>query len=281
MVGAGDLIHNDILNVEMFDSDVFFCNAWNINGSFQANVDYLESTQSSRIICVVDYYNEVQRRRFIDAFKGRFHHIDGHGGHVPHFTVAELEELLVEGGEAVNIHEKSETMLPFKDAKYFLEHGYFPGYKAASSYLTGRIYMPSRALTSEEIAEITELFIKNIRTAKVGRSNQITLDIENLEDMSLSELQEIATCLQYEKEMPLNMKGRICMNMRSWRSLVSLEIVMRKVSVDFFESIIDATIPDKKAYADRVIEGIRNDMRRGDIFGQFAKYRTLNKLLKI
>lgn len=290
MVGAGDLIHDEFLNVEMFTSDVFFCNAWDINGSFQANVDYLENEGLPRIICVVDYHDHVQRRRFIDAFKGRFRLIDGHSGHVPHFTVAELEELLCVGGEAMNIHEKSETMLPLKDAKYFLKTGHFPGFIAKHSYLTGRIYdsetSPNRGLTDEQVTEVERLFIESIRTSissnKFGLPNQISLStdiLENLERMGLTSLQEIATCLHYERSMPLNMKGSILMNMRSWKDTSHLEIVMKKVDVDFFDWT-ESSIETQQRAA-RVIEGIRLDMERGDIFGQCAKYKTLIKLSKI
>lgn len=294
MVGAGDLIHNEFLNVEMFTSDVFFCNAWDVNGSFQANIDYLENEGLPRIICVVDYNDDVQRRRFIDAFKGRFYLIDGHGGHVPHFTVAELEELLCVGGDAMNIHEKSETMLPLKDAKYFLQNGHFPGYTARHSYFTGRIYNSEVSLgqrkygplTDEEVAELEQVFIENIRatvrSTKFGLPNQISLDtdiLENLERMGLSSLQQIATCLYYEKSMPLNMKGRICMNMRAWKDVTQLEIVMKKVSVDFFEWTEYNLETQERAY--RIIEAIQRDMERGDIFGQCAKYKTLQKLAKI
>lgn len=281
MVGAGDLMHNGLLNVEKFTSDVFFCNAWDMNSSFQSNIQYLEDTKYNRVICVVDYYNEVQRRRFIDAFKGRFSLIDGHDSHVPHFTVGELAELLADGGTAMNIHEKSETMLPLSDAKYFLENNYFP-HTYHHWYLNGRIYKQTGRLTEEEITELQQGFIENIRatvrSTKFGLPNQISLDeniLENLERMSLSELQEIATCFQYEKQMPLNMKGRICMNMRSWKDTSYLEIVMTKTP--FFDSIV--TNLDNNERVDRIIEAIRLDMENGYIFGQCAKYKTLLKVL--
>ena len=285
MVGAGDLIHDGILNVEKFsESDVFFCNAWDIDGSFKANIDYLEAMQYNKIICVVDYHDYTQRRRFIEAFKGRFYMIDGHGGHVPHFTVAELEELLTEGGEAVNIHEKSETMLPLKDAKYFLENGFFPGYIASHSYLTGRIYdktcVPlTYGITDTQTAELEQLFIENIRTCSrrtyLNMPSPITLDtdiLENLHLLSLSDLQQIAACFHYHKEMPLNMRGRICMNARTWRHGYFLEIVLKKVPIDFTPGS-----PMDELRVARIVEAIKRDMERKDLVGQWAKYRTLTK----
>ena len=269
MVGAGDLIHNGIPNVQMFDSDIFFCNAWDDHGSLQANIDWLEQNNSTKLICVVDYYKEDQRRRFIDTFKGLFRFIDGHGGHVPHFTVRELEELLAEDGEAVNIHEKSETMLPLNSAMYFLKDGQFP---YSQSYLTGRIYGGSlEGLELLFIAKIQQIY----RTAR-----QITIQpdiLENLTLLSLADLQQIACCLLYDREMPLNMKGNICMNMRSWRDCSQLEIVMKKVPVDFFDG---SFVSESTARADYIIEAIKRDMASGDILGQFAKYRTLKKLSK-
>jgi hypothetical protein len=285
MVGAGDLIHDGVLNVEKFvGSDVFLCNAWDVDGSFKANVDYLEAHQYNKIICVADYNSYTERRRFIDAFKGRFYMIDGHGGHVPHFTVAELEELLAEGGEAVNIHEKSETMLPLKDAKYFLENGFFPGYIASHSYLTGRIYDTSRTplsygITDVQTVELEQLFIEHIRQCSrltyLNMPSPITLDtdiLENLHLLSLQDLQQIAACFHYHKQMPLNMRGRICMNARTWREGYFLEIVLKKVAIDFTPGS-----PMDEIRVVRIVEAIKRDMERKDLVGQWAKYRTLTK----
>lgn len=283
MVGAGDLNHNDMPNVQQFSHDVFFCNAWDMHGSFQTNIDWIEKNESTKIICVVDYYDEDQRNKFIELFKGRFHLIDGHGGHVPHFTILELERLLAEGGEAVNIHEKSESMMPIDDAKYYFENGYFPGFAPSPAYLTSRIYIPSRSMSQEEVRELERLFIAKINHLEKSLT-QITIQtdiLENLSLLSLADLQQILACLQYEKQMPINMNGHICMNMRIWQDLTRLEIVIKKVPVDFFDAEINDKDFDtaKKARADYIIEAIRQDMENGNILGQFAKYRTLKKLL--
>ena len=282
MVGAGDLNHNDIPNVEFFSHNVFFCNAWDVNGSFQENIDWLERNNSNKIICVVDYNNMEQRQRFINTFKGKFYLIDGHGGHVPHFTIAELEKLLMLNGEAVNIHEKSETMIKLSDMEYFLTNGNYPGYIAAKSYLTARIYVPGQVFTQEQEDDLHVRFTEKIQIA-ASKAMQISIQtniLENLSLLRLSDLQQIMCCLLYENEMPLNMKGHICMNMRIWQDTSQLEIVLKKIDVDFFEDLV-ANLENKadQAHADRVIEAIRRDMARGDIYGQHAKYRTL-KLVK-
>jgi hypothetical protein len=70
------------------------------------------------------------------------------------------------------------------------------------------------------------------------------------------------------------------MNMRIWQDTSQLEIVLKKIDVDFFEDLV-ANLENKanQAHAYRIIQAIRRDMERGDIYGQHAKYRTL-KLIK-
>ena len=110
IMGAGDLDQNG-LNVDQFSMfDVFYCEPWDNHGSLRRNVEQLlTSYKKKKIICFLNHYSPAHRKAFVDLFKGRFKYIDGYGGHTPHFEVHELEQLLVPGGEAVNIDEPSES----------------------------------------------------------------------------------------------------------------------------------------------------------------------------
>jgi hypothetical protein len=201
-----------------------------------------------------------------------------------HISFLPAVHKMAEGGEAVNIHEKSETMLPLKDAKYFLENGFFPGYIASHSYLTGRIYdktsVPlSYGITDVQNAELEQLFIQHIRDCSrltyLNMPSPISLDtdiLENLHLLGLPDLQQIAACFHYHKQMPLNMRGRICMNARTWREGYYLEIVLKKVPIDFTPGS-----PMDELRVAHIVEAIKRDMERKDLVGQWAKYRTLTK----
>jgi hypothetical protein len=173
MVGAGDLEHGGMPNTQLFHQfDVFFCNGWDINGSLQRNVDYINTHYpDQKVICVLDYAKPDQVERFISLFAGCFTLIDGHGGHTPHFTINELRLLLAEGGEAVNIYEKSESLISTDDLSFWLDKGYFPFRCASYTYLNSRIYnknSPRYELPSEEEAEFRLKFLEKVKERYEG-----------------------------------------------------------------------------------------------------------------
>jgi len=271
MVGAGDLNHGGIPNTQKFSHNVFFCNGWDWNGSFQDNIDYVTKNKK-KVICRVDYTILEERKAFIDLFKGRFSLIDGHGGHTPHFSVDELRQLLCEGGEAVNIHETSESLLPYEDALYYLDKGYF---RRVGHTYPNRVYLTSRIipLTPTTESELHARFLEKVRIAMID-SEYISLE-GNPANLSLRQLQEVLTCFSYDSEIPLNMRGSIRMNQRCWRDDPILELVLNKIPIDYMTELENNGNIEKRAM---IIERIKEDIDAGFILGQRAKYRTLRRL---
>ena len=267
MVGAGDLSHGGIPNVNFFTHNVFFCNAWDDNGSLQENVNYLNE-HKNKIVCVVDYEKKEQMKKFIELFKGRFILIDGHGGHTPHFTVHEYNQLLAIGGEAMNIDERSECIITEKEMKTYLTKGILPGMNPNRRILTSRIHN----MTEEH--SLRALMIEKIQQY----SDKIVLEDINLLSLQTADLQYLLSAFLYEREIPLNMKGVIRMNQRVWKNDPSLELVLKKIPVDFMESLIETSA--NKDRANTIVAKIKEEIESGFVFGSRAKYNTLKRLLK-
>lgn len=282
MVGAGDLCHGGIPNVQKFSHDVFFCNAWDDIGSFQENVDYLE-THRNKVVCVVDYNDKEQMNKFISMFSSRFYLIDGHGGHTPHFTVHEHSKLLADYGEAVNIYERSENLITERDIITYLTSDPLVNPLANShanpltySFFTSRIHM-----LGQGEGLIRRLLIEKIQS-QISTSEHIVLDKDiHLSALKIPELQDIMVSFMYEKEMPLNMKGVIKMAQRVWKTFPSLELVLQKVPINFMETIMSHAPQPAKARAEMIVLKIKEDLDRGAIFGAHAKYKTLMHLLRV
>lgn len=285
MVGAGDLEHGGIPNVEKFHQfDVFFCNGWDIEGSLQRNVDYInEFFPGKKVICVVDYNNKDELARFMNVFSERFILIDGHGGHTPHFTVSELRKLMVVGGEAMNIFEQSENMMPLEDIIFWLENGYPRTFVHSNTLLTARIYSsntPSRSLTTEQTDDLRHRFTKNI--LGVNKTNKRTVIsaelLDNLPSLSLENLQHILVSVMYDIYIHLDMLAVVRMNKRLWRENASVDLVLKKVPVNYMEEKVamcqDAVLKDR---AVRIITKIKEELESGMTFPPAAKYNTLLK----
>jgi hypothetical protein len=283
MVGAGDLEHGGIPNTQLFHQfDVFFCNAWDINGSLQRNVDYINThCPEQKVICVVDYKEKPQVERFISLFASCFTLIDGHGGHTPHFTIDELRRLLAEGGEAVNIYEKSESLISTDDLSFWLDKGYFPFRCASHTYLNSRIYnknSPRYELPSEEEAEFRLKFLEKVKERYEGvRRIVVSRELlENLEFLPLSTLQEILVSIMFDSQIHLDMMGEVRMNKRVWRDDSSVELVIKKVPVDYMEERIEMCNDDAlKARADMIVAKIKEELQLGCVYPPCAKYATL------
>jgi hypothetical protein len=285
MVGAGDLEHGGIPNTQLFNQfDVFFCNAWDVNGSVQRNVDYInDNYPGQKVVCVIDYHNKDEVERFITLFAGCFSLIDGHGGHTPHFTVDELRRLLAEGGEAVNIYEKSESLLSVDDARFWFDKGYFPYRCASHTYLNSRIYnknSPRYELPSEEHKEMRLKFFDKIQETYQG-VKRITISPEllaNLDALPLSTLQEILVSIMFDIQIHLDMKGEVRMNRRVWRDVSTVELVLKKVPVDYMDEKVascnDAALRER---AEMITAKIREELQQGQVYPPCAKYRTLIK----
>jgi len=285
MVGAGDLEHGGIPNTQLFHQfDVFFCNAWDIYGSLQRNVDYINTNcPDQKVICVVDYHNKDEVERFIKLFTNSFTFIDGHGGHTPHFTINELRLLLAEGGEAVNIYEKSENLLAVDDVRFWFDNGYFPFRCASHTILTSRIYnknSPKYEITAEETKEFTLKFIEKVKETyqSVTRTTISPELLANLDRIPLSDLQEILSSIMFDTRLHLDMKADVRVNKRVWRDFSSVELVLKKVPVDYMEEKV-AGCRDliMKERAKMIIAKIKEELQQGQVYPPCAKYRTLMK----
>ena len=283
MVGAGDLEHDGIPNTQKFSQfDVFFCNAWDVNGSVQRNVDYINTYYADeKVICVVDYKNKDEVERFINLFAGCFMLIDGHGGHTPHFTVDEVRLLLAEGGEAMNIYEKSESLLLVDDARFWFDKGYFPYRCASHTYLNSRIYnknSPRYELPAEEQEEMRLKFLDKIKETYQGVKRTVISPelLVNLDALPLSTLQEILVSIMFDIQIHLDMVAEVRMNQRVWRPVATVELVLKKVPVDYMEAKItscnDALMRER---AEHIISKIREELGQGQVYPPYAKYRTL------
>lgn len=285
MVGAGDLEHDNMPNVQKFSQfDVFFCNAWDIYGSLQRNVDYINANYpEQKVICVVDYNNKDEVEQFIKTFANCFTLIDGHGGHTPHFTIEQLRRLLAEGGEAVNIYEKSENLLLVEDVRFWFTNGYFPFRCASHTFLNSRIYNKNSVkyeITAEEEAEFRPKFIEKIMEVYQGvMRTKISAELlANLDRIPLSTLQEILVAIMFDNQLHLDMKGEVRMNQRVWWSSPSVELVLKKVPIDYMEEKVsscrDTTMKER---AEMIIAKIREELEHGMVYPPCAKYRTLMK----
>jgi len=283
MVGAGDLEHGGIPNTQLFNQfDVFFCNAWDINGSVQRNVDYInQHYPDQKVICVVDYAKPDEVERFITLFAGCFTLIDGHGGHTPHFSINELRRLLAEGGEAVNIYEKSESLLSVEDATFWLEKGYFPFRCDNHTILTSRIYNKNSSryeLPAAEEAGFRLKFMEKVKERYEGlRRTTVTSQlIDNLDLLPLPYLQEMLVSMMFDSQIHLDMQGEVRMNRRVWRDFSTVELVLKKVPVDYMEERIEMCGDEPlKARAQMIIARIKEELPQAEVYPPCAKYATL------
>jgi hypothetical protein len=283
MVGAGDLEHDGIPNTEKFSQfNVFFCNAWDVNGSVQRNVDYINAYYADeKVICVVDYKKKDEVERFIALFAGCFTLIDGHGGHTPHFTIDELRLLLEEGGEAVNIYEKSESLLLVEDARFWFDNGYFPYRCPSHTYLNSRIYnknSPRYELPAEEQEEMRLKFLNKIKETYQGVKRTLISEelLANLDALPLATLQEILVSIMFDLQIHLDMLAEVRMNQRIWRPVATVELVLKKVPVDYMEAkVISCNDPVMRERAEMITARIREELAQGQVYPPYAKYRTL------
>jgi len=273
ILGAGDIIHDGITNVQEFSTfDVFFCNAWNIEGSFQKNVDYLiKNHYHQKIICVIDIHNEQHMHNFIQTFRGRFHLIDGNGGHTPHFTLNQIEKLLCVGGSAVNIYERPDSMVEIGELEYWFEHGYFKGMPSYSSILARPYKKGVGNLTEEEYSYLSEQFSKIIDNYTPG---QITISSKK---KNFNTLQNIAYCTILDKKMPMTLIGEFRENARIWdpNNIYEELVIIKTEPYYMLDKICLCTDSQLYDRALNLIEAIKRDIEADNIFGSYAKFRTL------
>lgn len=281
IMGAGDLDQGGILNVEKFsDFDVFFCNNWGFNKSFERNVTYLEKHYlHKKVICVIDVYNKDQMKRFTELFTHRFRFIDGYDQHTPHMSILDLEKVLCVGGHAVNIYEMSEACIELSEFDKYLNDDYYP-YLAL---MDGKVYRApgiSFDLGEEKTAELKALVIRRIRE-RVEKGELVKVEESVLRDLgsySLWHLQKVLKALLHDTQFTPNMMGTIKWNTRSWRDGSMLELVIERVDLDGrLEHLQD---DEQKGVMSALLDAIKADIRSGFLLGARMKYRRLNRTLK-
>jgi hypothetical protein len=283
IMGAGDLDQGGELNVKTFSEfDVFFCNAWDNNGSFQKNIDYLSNQYyHKKVICVINVDNVDEMRSFTSLFAHRFRYIDGYAQHTPHMNITDLEKILEEGGSVVNIYEKSENCVKYDDIITWLRHDSYP----YPGILDGRIYKDlgiTGGLSEDQSAHVKGLMLPIIRdrlsrSITLSLSNEIT---ENLDSCPVSDLQKILRGLLYEVTMPLNMRGELKFNIRPWRNHGFIELVVSRVKFDLRKHIIAEFSDESRSSLENLINYIEEDIQSSNVFPSRMKYLRFKKLLK-
>jgi len=280
MMGAGDLNHGDIPNVQMFATyDVFFCQPWDWNGSLRQNVEYLIANRPHALLCFIDNANAEQVKRFTTLFAGRFAFIDGHGGHTPHISPSAAALLLEDGGVATNMYEHAETIITPAAVNFWLEKGYFKDC-LSPNIITARI--------SGSAAEIEMLRpglqAKALQLSAVNKQIRLPQDKQdNIASYSVRELQSLIRGLLFESATPPNMVGSWVTMQRDWQSHEYELFVFTKVPLDFSEDVLEVYrvrygSEDPHYLRARMIIGlIQEDLNRETVFPASAKYNTYKR----
>lgn len=276
MMGAGDLNHGGMPNIQKFDTyDVFFCQPWDWNGSLLENVTYL-ATQPNKLLCFIDINNKEQVKSFTTLFAGRFSFIDGHGGHSPHFEMGALRKLLQVGGTAANIFEGSETCIQVRDIQNWLDKGVPP--LNSPNAVTCKMY---DLKPSDEEPLKVQLRAKIRSMAQT--SKRITVNMDDLEQKSLQSLQYMCRTLLFE--LPLDLTGAYTELKKDWQPDPYNEFVVTKGQADFKPQVIANYIAQHgqtpvSERATTLIQAILRDMDSDNSIGAQAKYGTFCRHIK-
>ena len=271
IIGAGDLNHNSMTNIEKFSTyNVFFCKPW-LSTSLKENIDYLLANYfQKKVICFLDADNEEHIHKFVTVFKGRFSLIDGHGAHCPHLSFANIQKLLTEGGQAMNLFEKSENIMSAEQASYWLKNGHFD--RIRDGFLTARI--------SDRESDFKEGFLQKTKEL-LGKATRINCELQ-LETLSVKDLQYCCRALLFDSELPFNLIGSCSIVKKDWFSPI-LEFTVKKVSPDLKERMIADYIEKNGLddYVERalfIVKKIQEDLEKGSLYAS-RKYSTLLKHL--
>jgi len=285
IMGAGDLIHGGVLNVQAFDMfDVYFCKPWDWQGSLRANMLYLLTHFSQqKLLCFIDIDNSEQMDRFTTLFAGRFHLIDGHLGHCPHFSYGQLHKLLTDGGTAVNVFEPSETCLSVEELDNWLNTGMFKKFR--SIILTGRIHHNgSLTLPVDFEATLKQRCLLKINSMPRTFVNLDESVIADLPNRSLHQLQQIMYILSLDTSMPCTLSGVMRNYKRVWRADSHDEFIVTKQPLVYRDNDVAAyfAINGNNNVISRINTikaGIYADAERDFVWGTWAKFNTLKKYI--
>ena len=272
MMGAGDLNHDNIPNIQKFSTyDVFLCLPLVWDNSLIENIVYLETT--NKLLCFLDINNNEQVTAFTTLFANSFTFIDGHGGHCPHFDMYSLQKLLKNGAKAINIFEYSETCIYYHEMLSWIQNGYVKN-AYSENILTGIIInMPPDAEHPLKVALFTKIHSMVKDTTQITFPQEVFIDMPN---MTIRELQILARILCFDKLMPVNLKGTYELVQRDWQHNPYPQFVVTKVNPDYKLSSIPQSHPEMPRIA-AIIEAIEKDICDGLTFPSKAKYRTLCK----
>jgi hypothetical protein len=299
MMGAGDLDQGGVTNIQYFHLyDVYFCLPWQ-GDALRKNVEYLLANYHHRkVICYIDVKNCEQVRRFADLFTGRFHLIDGFGGHTPHFRLPVISQLLSVGGEAVNIYERPDTVIYMSEYLKWFDDGcppYMSGFMCGLDILTAKIYDKSmrsgtcvpmeadmRQLMGMMCEKIHEL--NSVSERQVRLSDEVLYELQP-EPINIATIQTALRCLMMESVMPLDLDGIVKPYMRLWGDTAHAQLVVTKKPLNLGNSEIQTYvakfgIDETVTKMRRCIDAIHADMDCDkDVYLSKAKYRTLHKWL--
>lgn len=272
MMGAGDLNHGNVPNIQKFSSyDVFLCLPLVWDNALIENVQYLGTT--NKLLCFLDINISEQVAAFTTLFTNAFAFIDGHGGHCPHFDMYSLQKLLKNGAQATNIFEHSESCIYYHEMLGWIQNGYLKN-ACSENILTGLILnMPPDAEPPLKVALIAKIHSMLKDTTQITLPQEVFMDMPNL---SLRELQVIARVLCFDKLMPVNLKGTYEVLQRDWQDSPYPQFVVTKVNPDYMLSSIPQSHPEMPRIV-AIIEAIDKDIANGLTFPSKAKYRTLRR----
>jgi len=286
LVGAGDTVHN-LTNVEEFRNfDMLLCNpSVHQQESFLANVEKLG--EDTPYICYMDLYSEQHVKAFIHDFRERFSLIEGHGPHVPHFTLSQLDKLLQEGGTASNIFEQSCNVININTYLRWLEGGFVSG---ESNVLMSTAIVVSTGhlnLTENDANLLRESLCKAIISLNATNRN-IHLDEElmmSLNSLSTRACQKIHASLLCDTSTPLTLIGKICRNTPSWSCDPTIELVITKKAPPFWEDAIQAYIDaygrdEHVERVERIRAAIARDLEDELVWPAKAKYDTYTRIIR-
>jgi len=277
LIGAGDVVHNGVTNVEQFSTyDILLCLP--MGPGVEENISKL--SDSGPVLCYIDV-NSPQMVDFVQQFRGRFHTIDGHSIHIPHLSLETIEELLAEGGKATNIFEVSSSFVNIHTFLNWIKEEFINSY---SNILmsTATVYSDAALTLSAEDAERLESVLREkiVYLNSVNKNVHLTEDIlASLSSYRYFSLQKFFGSLLHDAITPLSLLGSVCLHCPAWDTEASIQLVMTKSSPMFWESILEDYIRlnGRTSHSDRaelIMNGVRSDMMNYMIWQSKAKYAT-------
>ena len=285
LLGAGDMVHT-VTNVEEFSQyDILICKPYNDAGSFYKNVEMLSDT--SPVLCCMNTDIPSDVNTFISHFSGRFSKIEGHGHHVPHFTLDTLEHLLAENGTASNIFELSSGIVYVSTFLSWIENEYINAYSNIHMSTSKVISNGSMTLNENDSALVRDVLQKKIQylnsvNKNIHLSEEVLLGLSSYTHWTL---QKIFGSLLYDTICPLSLLGSVCMHCPSWDRESSIQLVLTKSTPLFWENLLDRYkelhgMNEHAERADYILAAIKADIAAYSIWQSKAKYATFLKHMR-